>query len=73
MPEVMFPEILAATDALERRIAATEAEVVQMKESMTAKKQLLRRWRKAVAAIAPLQTSRTKRTPAAKFDGKPPT
>lgn len=53
MNQQLFPEIQAATEAMEKRIAITEAEIVEMKESITAKKQLVRAWRKAVAAVTP--------------------
>ena len=61
MTQEIFPEITAAVDALQERIRLTEAEVAQMKEGIAAKKQQLRAWRKAVAAVVPEQTTRKKR------------
>ena len=48
-----FPEIEAAAQALETRIAITETEMAQMKEEVAAKKRLVRSWRKALAAFSP--------------------
>jgi len=56
-----FPEIEAAAQALEKRIAITETEMAQMKEEVAAKKQLVRSWRKALAAFAPQLTAKKKR------------
>jgi hypothetical protein len=53
MNQTTFPEIQAATQALESRIALTEAEINQMKESIKAKKELVQSWRKALGAFAP--------------------
>ena len=53
MTQTTFPEIQAAAEALESRIALTETEIAQMKESMKAKKDLVRSWRKALSAVAP--------------------
>jgi hypothetical protein len=53
MTQTLFPEIQAAAEALESRIAQTEAEIAQMKESMKAKKKLVRAWRKALSAVNP--------------------
>jgi hypothetical protein len=53
MTQTTFPEIQAAAQALESRIALTEAEIDQMKESIKAKKELVRSWRKALGAVAP--------------------
>jgi len=53
MTQTTFPEIQAAAQALESRIALTEAEIEQMKESVKTKKDLLRTWRKALGAFAP--------------------
>ena len=52
MTQTTFPEIQAAAEALEARIAMTETEIDQLKESIKAKKALVRSWRKAVAAIS---------------------
>lgn len=61
MTQEVFPEIKAAADALESRIALTEAEIAEMKESIAAKKQLLRSWRKALAAFTPKQIPKKKK------------
>lgn len=61
MTHEVFPEIQAATEALEKRIALTEAEVTEMKEGLKARKQLLRTWRKALAAFNPKKVSPKKR------------
>jgi len=42
MTQETFPEIQAATAALEKQITITEAEIVQMKETMAGKKRLVR-------------------------------
>ncbi len=56
-----FPEIEAAAQALEKRIAITETEMAQMKEEVAAKKRLVRSWRKALAAFSPAGTTKKKR------------
>src|SRR5689334_13898542 len=61
MTQTIFPEIQAAADALESRIALTETEIVEMKESVAAKKQLVRSWRKALAAFTPKQIPKKKK------------
>jgi hypothetical protein len=53
MTQEFFPEIQAATQALEKQIALTETEITQMKETMAGKKRLVRGWRKAIAAVSP--------------------
>ena len=53
MTQEALPEIQTATDALERRIAITETEIVQMKETMVGKKSLVRALRKAASAMNP--------------------
>jgi len=53
MTHELFPEIQAATEALEARIALTETEIDQMKADIKAKKELVRSWRKALAAFIP--------------------
>jgi hypothetical protein len=53
MTQTTFPEIQAATEALESRIALTETEIDHMKESIKAKKGQVRSWRKALSAFAP--------------------
>ena len=55
MTQEVFPEIHAATAALEKRISLTEAEVVQMEEAVTEKKRLIKGWKKAIAAVRPEQ------------------
>jgi hypothetical protein len=51
MTQITFPEIQAAAEALESRITLTEAEIAEMKESIKAKKELVRSWRKALSAV----------------------
>ena len=65
MTQDVFPEIQAATEALEKRISITEAEVAQMKEGLKARKEQLRSWRKALAAFNPRPATRKKRVAAA--------
>jgi hypothetical protein len=60
MTQETFPEIQAATEALQARIALTETEVAEMKESIAAKKELLRSWRKALAAFGPRRRAKEK-------------
>ena len=60
MTQEVFPEIQAATQALEQRISATEAEITQMKESIAGKKQLVRAWRKAISAVSPKPANQKK-------------
>ena len=62
MTQEVFPEIQAATQALEQRISATEAEITQMKESIAGKKQLVRAWRKAISAVSPKPANQKKKT-----------
>lgn len=62
MTQEVFPEIQAATEALKTRIALTETEVVQMKDAIKAKRELLRSWRKALAAFSPKRPASKKRT-----------
>jgi hypothetical protein len=56
-----FPEIEAAAQALEKRIAITETEMAQMKEDIAAKKRFVRSWRKALAAFSPATATKKKR------------
>ncbi len=56
-----FPEIEAAAQALEKRIAITETEMVQMKDGIAARKRLVRSWRKALSAFSPSATTKKKR------------
>ncbi len=60
MTQETFPEIKDAIEALEKRVALTEAEVAQMKEDIKAKKAQIKVWRKALAAFAPRKAA-TKR------------
>ena len=53
MTQELFPEIQAAVKALENQITTTETEIVEMKKAVGEKKQLVRAWRKAVAAVSP--------------------
>ena len=53
MTQDVFPEIQAATRALEQRIATTETELAQMKDTMNEKKRLIKGLRKAIAAVEP--------------------
>jgi hypothetical protein len=53
MTQEAFPEIQAATQALEKQIALTETEIDQMKQTITSKKELPSGWRKAIAAVSP--------------------
>jgi hypothetical protein len=53
MTQEVFPEIHAATQALEQRISLTESEIGQMKEAITEKKRLIKGWKKAIAAVIP--------------------
>jgi hypothetical protein len=64
MTQEMFPEIQTATEALKARIALTEAEVAEMKEGISSKKELLRSWRKALAAFSPMRKASKKRVAA---------
>lgn len=65
MTQEIFPEIQAATEALEARIRLTETEMIDMKDSLKRKKTLVRAWRKALSAFNPRATSH-KRKAAAK-------
>ena len=53
MTQELFPEIQAAAAALQKQITITEAEIGQMKETITEKKRLIKGWRKAIAAVSP--------------------
>jgi hypothetical protein len=63
--QTLFPEIQAAAEALESRISQTEAEIAQMKESMKAKRELVRAWRKALTAVNPRRPASRKGAAAA--------
>jgi prefoldin subunit 5 len=58
MTQEVFPEIQAATEALEKRITVTEAEIDQMKQSIRTKKALVRSWQKGLAAFSPRPTKK---------------
>jgi hypothetical protein len=64
MTQEVFPEIQAATEALKSRIALTETEVAEMKDSIKAKRELRRNWRKALAAFGPRRQAPKKRAAA---------
>ena len=64
MTQEVFPEIQAATQALENQIALTEREIDQMKEALTGKKQLVRGWRKAISAVSPKPSGQKRKTAA---------
>ena len=53
MTQETFPEVQAATAALEKQITLTETEIDQMKETIAGKKQLVKGWRRAIAAVVP--------------------
>jgi predicted polyphosphate/ATP-dependent NAD kinase len=59
-----FPEIQAATEALQKRITLTEAEVAELKETIKKKKALVPSWRKALAAFTPSTAIKKKKTAA---------
>lgn len=61
MTQEVFPEIKTAMEALQTRIAITESEMAQLKESVAAKRQLIRSWRKALVAFAPQTVTKKKR------------
>ena len=51
--QAQFPEIKTAIDALESRLAITEAEIAQMNEGLKAKKGQVKSLRKALAVFTP--------------------
>ena len=61
MTQEVFPEIQAATEAVQARILLTEKEIAEMKEAIVAKKAELRSWRKAVDAFIPRRKALKKR------------
>ena len=61
MTQEIFPEIQAAAAALEKQIALTETEILQIKETIAVKKRLVRSWQKAVAAVSPKTTAKKPR------------
>lgn len=64
MTQETFPEIQAATAALEKQITITEAEIAQMKEATPGKKRLVRGWRKAISAVSPKPVGQKKKASA---------
>jgi hypothetical protein len=60
MTEQTFPDIQAATEAMQKRIELTEAEIAQLQETIAAKKQLVRAWRKGIAAVSPKRSGGNK-------------
>jgi hypothetical protein len=62
MNQEVFPEIQAATEAIEKRIALTEVELAEMKEGIKRRKALLRSWRKALSAFGSKRAAPKKRT-----------
>jgi 5-bromo-4-chloroindolyl phosphate hydrolysis protein len=64
MTQETFPEIQAATQALEKQIELTETEIDQMKETIAGKKQLVRGWRKAIAEVSPKPPGQKKKAAA---------
>ena len=65
MTKEVFPEVKTAIEALESRVAMTEAEIGRMKEDLNAKKAQVKSWRKALAAFTPKQKTLTKKKPTA--------
>lgn len=61
MTQEVFPEIQAATQALEKQIALTQTEIDQMKETIASKKQLVKGWRKAISAVNPKPVGQKKK------------
>lgn len=72
MSEDLIPEVRMAVDALEKRITITESEIDQMKESIRAKKSLVRSWRKGLAAISPRAIAKRKTTKQASSSPRKP-
>ena len=65
MTQEAFPEINGVIEALEKRVALTEAEIAQMKDEIKVKKGHLKSWRKALNAFTPKQNRQTKKKPLA--------
>ena len=63
MTQTAFPEIQVATEALQSRVAITESEMAEMKQSIAVKRQLVRSLRKALAAFRAVATTKKKRPP----------
>jgi len=64
MTQEILPEIQAATEALQARIAITETEITELKETIASKKELLRTLRKSLAPFGPRRTAPKKRAAA---------
>lgn len=65
MTQEILPDIQTATQALESGIALTETEITHMKESIKAKRALLRSCRKALSAFSSRKAhAKKKRAPA---------
>ncbi len=62
MTQELFPEIQAATAALEKRISISETEVAQMQDAVVEKKRLIKGWKKAIAAVRPSQKKQSAAT-----------
>jgi len=61
MTEEVAPEILTATQALEKRITATELEVIQMKATISSKEALISGWRDIIKTLLPNAVPRKNR------------
>ena len=55
------PEIKEAMDALEKRVALTDAEIAQMKEDIKAKRAHVKSWRRALASVNPQLATKKRR------------
>lgn len=64
MMQNMLPEIESATEALQRRIVITEAELSEIKQTLSEKKALLRTCRKALATFSPKPIAHRKKATA---------
>ncbi len=53
MNQLDFPEVQAATAAMQQRITLTESEIAHLKESITEKKKFVKGLKKAIAAVNP--------------------
>jgi hypothetical protein len=60
MTQEVFPEVQAATQALEKQIALTDGDRSDETDD-DGQKQLIRGWRKAISAVNPKQPSQNKR------------
>ena len=64
MTQETFPEVQAATQALEKQITITEAEITQLNATAADKKRLVRSWRKALSAVNPKPAGQKKKAAA---------